>query len=173
MPCLKQQLPAAGRRVICFIPDIILIQGKQWKNHHLKRAGIQRRSLEMIRRWLPPERVPRRALIKDTADFFRVDYDDIVVLGGVPYLVRNNEREGRFGLEDPAETLGQARHRPEDRKGQDFKMGFLEKFTSRIGGLVYECVRSPLKEARILNIVRGRPRLHAGGERLSTLRAIL
>ena len=29
-----------------------------------------------------------------------MDYDDVVILGGVPYFVRNNEREGRFGLED-------------------------------------------------------------------------
>jgi hypothetical protein len=52
----------------------------------------------MIRKWVPRERVPRRVRIKDTADFFRVDYDDVVVLKGVPYFVRNNEREGKFGV---------------------------------------------------------------------------
>lgn len=49
----------------------------------------------MIRRWMQRERVPSRVRVKDTADFFRVEYDDVVV-DGVPYLIRNNERESRF-----------------------------------------------------------------------------
>ena len=56
--------------------------------------------LRLIRRWVPHERVPRRVKVKDTADFFRVDYDDVVILDGIPYFVRNNEREGRFGIDD-------------------------------------------------------------------------
>lgn len=40
--------------------------------------------LRMIRQWVPRERVPKRVRIKDTSDFFRVDYDDVVVLGGIP-----------------------------------------------------------------------------------------
>ena len=51
--------------------------------------------LQMISRWVLEERVPKRVRIKETSDFFRVDYDDVVLLGGVPYLVRNNERERR------------------------------------------------------------------------------
>ncbi len=51
--------------------------------------------LRMIRKWVPRDRVPKRVKVKDTADFFRVDYDDVVVLNDVPYFVRNNEREGQ------------------------------------------------------------------------------
>ena len=46
--------------------------------------------LRMIRKWVPRERVPKRVRVKDTADFFRVDYDAVVILGNIPYCVRNN-----------------------------------------------------------------------------------
>jgi hypothetical protein len=113
--------------------------------------------LEMVRLWVPPERVPGRVRIKDTSDFFQVDYDDVVVLGGVPYLVRNNEREGRFGIEDQQKFWVKRAIDLKTGRIKILKWTFWETFTGRIGSLVFECVRSPLKEARILNIVRGRP----------------
>ncbi len=56
--------------------------------------------LRMIKQWVSRDRVPKRVRVKYTADFFRVDYDDVVVLNDVPYFIRNNEREGRFGIDD-------------------------------------------------------------------------
>ena len=45
-----------------------------------------------------PERVPKQLNgIADTSDFYRLDYDDVVILGDRPYLIRNNEPEVRFG----------------------------------------------------------------------------
>jgi hypothetical protein len=29
-----------------------------------------------------------------------VEYGDVVLLGGKPYLIRHNAKEGRFGLDD-------------------------------------------------------------------------
>jgi hypothetical protein len=113
--------------------------------------------LRMIRKWVPRERVPKRVRVKDTADFFRVDYDDVVILGGVPYFVRNNEREGRFGIDDEQKFWVK---RARDLLTGDVKIlkwVFKERFNARIGNFVYECVRSPQKEARILELVRGRP----------------
>jgi hypothetical protein len=55
---------------------------------------------ESIARWLDPQRVPKQINVyTDTWDFFRIDYDDVVILDGRPYLIRNNEREGRFGID--------------------------------------------------------------------------
>lgn len=110
----------------------------------------------MARKWLPRDRVPKRIAVKDTADFFRVDYDDVVVLNDVPYLVRNNEREGRFGLED--EPKFWVKRSVDLRTGETkvLKWVFKEHFRARIGNLVFECVRSPQKEARILDLVSGR-----------------
>jgi len=113
--------------------------------------------LRMIRRRVPPERVPRRVTIKETADFFRVDYDDVVVLDDVPYFVRNNEREGRFGLEDEQKFWVKRAINLLTGKVVILKWVFRERFNARIGGLVFECARSPRKEARILELVRGRP----------------
>ncbi len=113
--------------------------------------------LRMIRKWLPRDRVPKRVKVKDTADFFRVDYDDIVILDGVPYFVRNNEREGRFGIEDEQKFWVKRARNLLTGEVKILKWVFRERFEARIGSFVYECVRSPQKEARILELVRGRP----------------
>ncbi|MBI5739409.1 MAG: hypothetical protein HZA16_01705 [Nitrospirae bacterium] len=113
--------------------------------------------LSMVRQWVPEERVPRRIRVKDTSDFFRVDYDDVVVLEGIPYLVRNNEREGRFGIPDAQKFWVKRAIDLITGKVKILKWSFREQFRSRIGDMVFECVRSPQKEARILEIVRGRP----------------
>jgi hypothetical protein len=112
--------------------------------------------LRMIRKWIPRERVPKRVKIKDTADFFRVDYDDVVVLDDVPYFVRNNEREGRFGIEDEPKFWVKRSINLVNGEMKVLKWVFKERFHARIGNLVFECVRSPQKEARILELVRGR-----------------
>ncbi|RJQ45178.1 MAG: universal stress protein [Nitrospiraceae bacterium] len=117
----------------------------------------QEELLEMIRRWVPAERMPRRVRIKDTSDFFRVDYDDVVVLKGIPYLVRNNEREGRFGISDEQKFWVKRAIDLISGKAKILKWAFREEFHSRVGDLVFECVRSPRKESRILDMVRGRP----------------
>jgi hypothetical protein len=119
-------------------------------------AYTEKELRSLARRWLPRERVPKRIKIKDTDDFFRVDYDDAVILDGAPYLVRNNEREGRFGLDD--EPKFWVKRAIDLRTGEVkvLKWVFQEFFEARIGNLVFECVRSPRKEARILDLVRGR-----------------
>jgi hypothetical protein len=113
--------------------------------------------LRMIRKWVPAERVPSRVQVKDTADFFRVDYDDVVLLDGVPYFVRNNEREGRFGIDDEQKFWVKRARNLMSGEVKILKWVFRERFNARIGDLVFECVRSPRKEARILELVRGRP----------------
>ena len=119
-------------------------------------GGYGERELrEMIRRWVPAERVPKRIRVKDTGDFFRVDYDDVVVLDGVPYFVRNNEREGRFGIEDEPKFWVKRSRNLLTGETKILKWVFQERFSARIGGFVFECVRSPRKEARILELVRG------------------
>jgi hypothetical protein len=118
--------------------------------------------LRMIRRWISRDRVPRTVRVKDTADFFRVDYDDVVVLNEVPYLVRNNEREGRFGLEDEQKFWVKRAVNLLNGEVKILKWVFKERFDARIGSLVFECVRSPQKEARILELVRGRPEFMQG-----------
>jgi hypothetical protein len=110
----------------------------------------------LLRRRVPKDRVPKQVRIKDSGDFFRVDFDDIVILGDVPYLVRNNEREGRFGLEDEPKFWVKRSIDLLTGELKVLKWLFREQFQAKIGSLVFECVRSPQKEARILELVRGR-----------------
>src|SRR5512147_249470 len=103
--------------------------------------------IRMARKWLPRDRVPKRIRVKDTADFFRVDYDDVVYLKETPYLVRNNEREGRFGLEDEQKFWVKRARNLLTGDVKILKWVFRERFDAKIGNLVFECVRSPRKEA--------------------------
>jgi len=106
--------------------------------------------------WIPPYKIPRRFRIHtDTTDFFKVEYNDVVVLDGNPYLVRHNAREGRFGLDD--EVKFWVKHAIDLNQGtrKIIKLVFYEKFLTRIGGIEFECFRSPKKEARILYLVSG------------------
>jgi serine/threonine protein kinase len=91
----------------------------------------------------------------DTTNFFRVEYGDVVVLGDKPYLIRHNAKEGRFGVDDDVKFWVK---RAIDLQSGDLKimkLVFYEKFTAHIGGIEFECFRSPKKEARILDLVAG------------------
>lgn len=122
----------------------------------MKRESSDKDLIAMIKRWVPRERVPKRVVVKDTADFFRVDYDDVVFLDDVPYLIRNNEREGRFGLEEEQKFWVKRAINLITGEIKVIKWVFREAFNAKIGNYVFECVRSPQKEARILELVKGR-----------------
>ncbi len=65
-------------------------------------ASLSQENLrQMASRWLPPSQGSHRFRIHtDTTNFFSVEYGDVVVLGGKPYLIRHNAKEGRFGVDD-------------------------------------------------------------------------
>ncbi|MBC8412665.1 MAG: serine/threonine protein kinase [Nitrospira sp.] len=110
----------------------------------------------MIAQYLPPARVPRSVrIITDTSDFFRVDYDDVVMLNGLLYLIRNYKREGRFGISDQPKFWVKSAIDLQDGSVKIIKMVYHEKFTSSVGNITFDCFRSPKKEARILTLVKG------------------
>lgn len=110
--------------------------------------------IELAAQWLPPERVPRRVRIHtDTTDFFRIEYDDAVVLRGHPYLIRHNAKEGRFGVDDEVKFWVKRAVDLEDGSAKILKLVFYEKFKVNVGGIEFQCFRSPRKEARILELV--------------------
>ena len=53
---------------------------------------------EMAAEWLPSSS-PLGRIHRDTSDFFKVEYGDVVVLGRRAFLVGHNAKEGRFGSE--------------------------------------------------------------------------
>jgi hypothetical protein len=111
---------------------------------------------EMIAAYLGPDSVPQRfKIITDTSDFFQVDYNDVVILAGVPYLMRNYTREGRFGLDDEPKYWVRKAIDLKSREAKIIKLVFHEEIEARVGELVFKCVRSPGKEAAILEMVAG------------------
>jgi serine/threonine protein kinase len=120
-------------------------------------ASISQEDLrQMAARWLPLSQGSHRFQIhKDTTDFFRVDYGDVVVLGGRPYLIRHNAKEGRFGVDDEVKFWVKRAIDLESGSLKIIKLVFYESFKARIGGIEFECFRSPKKEARILDRVAG------------------
>jgi hypothetical protein len=110
--------------------------------------------------------VPRKPrIITDTSDFFSVDYDDVVLIGGdegTPYLIRGNEREARFGIEEQPKFW--VKRAIELRTGglKILKLVFHERFSAQVGDIKFELIRSPAKEAAILELVRGHPNFMQG-----------
>ncbi|MFZ0724493.1 MAG: hypothetical protein WAM61_01785 [Desulfobacterales bacterium] len=123
-----------------------------WTVSEQARVEIRR----LAARWIPglADAQPLR-IHTDTSDFFQVQYNDVVLLGGQPFLVRQNAREGRFGLDD--EVKHWVKRAIDLRSGEMkiIKLVFYEKFVARVGGIEFECFRSPKKEARILKLVAG------------------
>lgn len=103
----------------------------------------------------PDQTLKKFCIHTDTSDFFRVEYNDVVILGNTPYWVKGYEKEGRFGLDDEPKYWVRRAVNLISGETKIIKLVFHEKFETRIGDLVVQCFRSPKKEARILDLVRG------------------
>ena len=118
---------------------------------------------EKIAAHLGSAKVPGRIrVLSDTSDFFQVDYDDVLLLEGRTLFIRHSEHEGRFGIDDQPKFWVRRAVDLEDGSLKVIKMVFHERFTANCGALTYECVRSSIKEAHILDIVEGHPRFMQG-----------
>jgi len=90
---------------------------------------------------------------------------DVVLLEGERLLVGNNTREGRFGLDDEVKHwVKRATDLPTGER-KIIKLSFHERFDANIGGIRFECFRSPHKESRILDLTRGNPGFMQGHTR--------
>jgi hypothetical protein len=98
----------------------------------------------------------------DTTDFHRIERDDVLILDGAPFWIRNFEREGRFGLDDEPKYWVRRAIDLTDGSTKVLKFEFREEFETQIGDLVIRRFRSPRKEARILDLVRAHPNFMHG-----------
>ena len=111
---------------------------------------------ELIGAYAGPDRVPARfKIITDTSDFFRLEYNDVVVLGGVPYWVKRYEKEGRFGIDDEPKYWVRRAIDLTTGTTKILKLVFHEQFETTVGEVTITCFRSPKKEARVLDLVAG------------------
>lgn len=100
-------------------------------------------------------------LVFDTSEFMSIDYGDVIVLKDRHYLVLRDESERRFGMEDPKYWVKRCREL-ETGARKILKLVFHETFPLKIGNFEIRCHRSPEKEARILELVRGDARFMQG-----------
>ncbi|WP_170302486.1 hypothetical protein [Desulfosarcina widdelii] len=125
----------------------------------MDRETIDRRVAELF-----PSLADRRQFAThiDTTDFYKVDYGDVLVLGNHPYLILNNAKEGRFGLDDQEKFWVKRAIDLDSGQRKIIKLVFFEKFEARIGDTTFDCFRSPRKEARILSKVGNHPHFMHG-----------
>jgi tRNA A-37 threonylcarbamoyl transferase component Bud32 len=101
-------------------------------------------------------------IVQDTSQFMQIGVDDVLELEGAYYLVRGEEIEGRFGLDGEPKFWVKKAIDLQDGSAKVIKLEFYETFLMRIGDHEIKCFRSPKKESRILDRVRGDLRFMQG-----------
>ena len=100
-------------------------------------------------------------IVTDTSEFMDIDHGDVIRLAELHYLVLRDEVEQRFGIEDPKYWVKRCRVL-ETGGRKILKLVFNETFVMNFGSLDVQCYRSPHKESRILDLVRGDMRFMQG-----------
>ena len=98
----------------------------------------------------------------DTTNYMGIERDHIVNLQGDLFLVRCNEREGRFGLDDQPKFWVKRVLALGTGQTHILKLAIQESFKVHVGAVEVPCVRNAEKEAKVLELVRGDPRFMQG-----------
>ena len=93
-------------------------------------------------------------VFSDTTNFVSIDYGDEILINGKLYRITGHEREQRFGMSEPKFWVKKAID-PDSGQRKIIKLAFYESFELSIGGVKINRFRSPEKEARVLELVRG------------------
>ena len=103
-------------------------------------------------------------LFTDTSEYMEISHGDVIQIDRQHYLVLRDESERSFGIEDPKYWVKRCIHL-ESGERKILKLVFHEKFMLKLGTLAIPCYRSPEKEARILDLIRGDMRFMQGFSR--------
>ena len=99
---------------------------------------------------------------RDTSDFSSIDYGDIIYVDRRWFLVVGYTREGRFGIDEQPKQWVPKVYDLETGELNIMKLVFHETYSIRLGELEVKCYRSPEKEARVIELVRGNPAFMQG-----------
>jgi len=99
---------------------------------------------------------PTGRVFTDTSDFAAIGPGDEIHVGGRRFLVRGDEREYRFGIEDPKFWVKKATDIDTGER-KILKLSHAESFTSYLAGDEVHCYRDPAKESAILDLVAHHP----------------
>jgi tRNA A-37 threonylcarbamoyl transferase component Bud32 len=98
----------------------------------------------------------------DTTSFMSIERGHVVALGGDLFLVRSNEHEGRFGIDDQPKFWVKRAISLGSGHVYILKLTCQEEFKIHIGTREIRCFRSAEKEAQVLELVRGDGRFMQG-----------
>ena len=112
-------------------------------------------------------RVPL-SIITDTTEFMNIRPNDVLELKGTYYLVLGDEKEKRFGLEGEPKFWVKRAVDLTTGNPKIIKLVFHESFTMHLAGEEVFCFRSPQKEARVLERVKGDPAFMQGSTVIDT-----
>lgn len=124
----------------------------------MSQEGLRRRIEEVT------GRSPRSEIrvFTDTSGFMTISYGDVIRVGGRDFFVFGEASEGRFGLDEQPKHWVKRAWDLETGERKILKLAFPESFTIDVGGVKVHCVRSPRKEARILETTSGDPHFMHG-----------
>ena len=77
----------------------------------------------------------KNRVFADTSDFFDIGPGDRIFVGGRHYLVTGEEREYRFGIEDPKFWVKKAIDCRNDQR-KIIKLAYSETFMTTLGGVL-------------------------------------
>ncbi len=92
---------------------------------------------------------------ENVSDFFAINRGDIVLIDGRHYLISGTAREGSFGIDDEPKHWVKYAYDLSTGERKIIKLVFLEQFDMKYGDCVIRCFRSPAKEGRALESVKG------------------
>lgn len=96
---------------------------------------------------------PTGRIFTDTSEFTAIGPGDEICVDGLRFLVTGDEREYRFGIEDPKFWVKKVIDlQTQERK--IIKLCHRETFMTNLGGVQVRCFRNPAKESDILKLVR-------------------
>ena len=104
----------------------------------------------------------RLKVFEDTSEFMSIDVGDVMRLANSDYLVTGHAREGRFGKDDqPKFCVKKAVDLTTGGK-KIIKLVFLETFSNTVGETSFQFLRSPEKEAAVLEKMQNHPNFMHG-----------
>jgi tRNA A-37 threonylcarbamoyl transferase component Bud32 len=101
-------------------------------------------------------------IFEDTSAFMSINVGDVVRLAGSDYLITAHAREGRFGIDEQPKFWVKKAVDLGTGQRKIIKMVFRETFNSKIGEVVFRCLRSPEKESEILQKIHEHPNFMHG-----------
>lgn len=99
--------------------------------------------------------------VTDTTDFYAIDSGDEIEIGDRVYRVTGNEKERRFGMEDPKFWVKRAEDTASGER-KIIKLSYFESFSTTLGGVEIRCFRNPKKEADIVDFMKDHPHFMKG-----------